>query len=269
MTNLITLSKFKAMSSQELANALEARDTISVEAGGQHLFDVVKPLNALDEQFLTISRYVGREVASEFKRKIETLRVEDMFDSRNVQNVLDGVAAKINARGVEDVVSGSKPAAPEKKPSAKAKATEKRTAPEAKKPARQRPSRAKSKAAVLPSSPLASTEAFEQDDLSLTQDLNEDLVASEAPLSNVAHEGLDSEPYPENTHDAEEFFADTLPASAKDTYGSLPDDALFADLKEMEMSPDEIAAEDLDDEEDDDNEFSDGPIVRNIARKRA
>lgn len=272
------------MSAQDLASALEAGQTISVEVGGQHLFDVVQPLNALDEQFLTISRYVGREVASEFKRKIESMRVEDMFDSRNVQSVLSSVASTINARGAEQVAKAAKsaaaPVAEKKSAPAKRKAADKAAAPAAKKPAaRTRPSRAKPKPAVAAepelrpaASPETAAPAVADADLDLEpfpQDLNEDLVASEAPLANTVHDGLDSDPYPENDHDAEEFFADTLAPAGNDPYKHVPDDELFADLKEMELTPEEIAAEDEADADEDDDGFSDGPIVRRIVRGRA
>lgn len=276
------------MSAQDLASALEAGQTISVEVGGQHLFDVVQPLNALDEQFLTISRYVGREVASEFKRKIESMRVEDMFDSRNVQSVLSSVASTINARGAEQVAKAAKsaaaPVAEKKSAPAKRKAAEKAAAPAEKKPAaRTRPSRAKPKPAVAPATaaepeprpaarPETAAPAVADADLDLEpfpQDLNEDLVASEAPLANTVHDGLDSDPYPENDHDAEEFFADTLAPAGNDPYKHVPDDELFADLKEMELTPEEIAAEDEADADEDDDGFSDGPIVRRIVRGRA
>lgn len=293
------------MSAQDLASALGAGESISVEVGGQHLFDVVQPLNALDEQFLTISRYVGREVAAEFKRKIESMRVEDMFDSRNVQSVLASVASTINARGAEEMAKAAKPAA--------APAAEKKTAAAKRKPAaataekkpatRARPSRAKAKPAAAAAAREAEVEPqpaaraktaapvtperdldlepFPQDASYADQDLNEDLVASEAPLANTVHDGLDSDPYPENDHDAEEFFADTLAPAGKDPYDQLPADdlfdevpadELFADLKEMELTSEEIAAEDQagtdEGDDDEDDEFSDGPIVRRIARNR-
>lgn len=284
MTNPITLSKFKAMTAQDLASALEAKDTISVEAGGQHLFDVVRPLNALDEHFLSVSRYVAQEVASEFRRKIETMRVEDMFDSRNVESVLADVAASMSKSASDDEeTKSSKPPAPKKKGQQKDEPEKRTTKPAAK----ARPSRSKNKAAVAKRSvpePKPSTdgvdavttnrvrttsapapiddldlEPFPQDTVSVAQEVIVPLAIHETDIADPIDDVLDSDPYPES--DAGGDYDDDL------------DDSPLNDLISMELTPEEIAAEDasegIDDDDDDDDDFSDEPIVRKIARNRA
>ena len=101
---MITLSKLKGMSGADIV-ALMNSGGFSLEVNGQHIGDVVRPLNALDEHLIAVSRFIADEVSAEMRRKAETLKVEDMFNPRTTQEILDTVAAKV-------VVQAPKPAEP-------------------------------------------------------------------------------------------------------------------------------------------------------------
>lgn len=119
----ITLTAFKAMSGAEILKSL-ADGGISVEIGGNHIFDVVSPLNELDDKFLALSRYVADQVSNEFDKKIKTLRVEEMFDPRNAKDVVKSAAARLPAAAA--VYNDDKEDAPKQ---ARATKTAKKKAP--------------------------------------------------------------------------------------------------------------------------------------------
>lgn len=89
----ITLSKLKSMSGPSIAELVQEEGTVSVILNGEHGFDIIPPLNALDEKFMAISHYLGRAVKTEMNNKFKALRVEDMFDLRikklKVSDIID------------------------------------------------------------------------------------------------------------------------------------------------------------------------------------
>lgn len=334
MTTSITLSKLKTLSGQDVLKLVKDNGAVSVEVGGVHLFDIIKPLNALDEKFLAISSYVGEEVASEFKRKIETMRVEDMFDHRNVTDVLDSVAEGIETQTQEEApvvksvrVSKAKIAKKPVKPGAatkrgKPKKEVKQVATDAVTP----PKRGRGRPASPKKTDHVPVEVAELDAQPFP-DVVVDIVTPDPALDgHLAHldAELDTSPYPDHhvedvpttypdddletepfavsevdddsedttypnhhveevpaTYPDDELETEPFPDSDDADFEErdyAPDNALFEGLRDSELTAEEIAGEDsneedvwLGDEEGEEEEegFSDGPIIRNIVKKGA
>lgn len=236
---IVTLSKLKSMSGADILSLIAA-EGISVEINGVRAFDLVRPLNALDQKFLSVSQYVADEVSIELKRKIETLKVGDMFNPKNVQDVLNVTAAVVS---LED-----KAPVPEDEPA-------ETVAPKAKTKPKKKPVRTAKSKAVTPEAKVVIVEelalsAFpentEIDILETVHDLSADDIPGiedEAPTAALFEDLiLDDE---DNLLLAETDIADTV---------SEIDDSIFED----------VTADDVDDLDPLDD---DEPLVRKLTKK--
>lgn len=250
----ITLSKLKGMSGADILSLIETGG-IAVEINGVHVFDLVRPLNALDKRFLDVSGYVADEVSIELKRKIETLRVGDMFNPKNVQDVLNATAAvvEVQEKPAEEVVA-EKP-----KPKAKPK-------PKPKK-------RAAAKVVKTEEKPTAPAEPIEGNVTEVSADEAE--VLTDVPFDAVNDDDLALAPFPDNTHEEQFVYSAGLDADDAEGQDEAPAAALFEDLLLDEddnlVAEVETLAADLPNapEAEEEDPFEDDvPLVRKLARKK-
>lgn len=248
----ITLSKLKGMSGADILSLIETGG-IAVEINGVHVFDLVRPLNALDKRFLDVSGYVADEVSIELKRKIETLRVGDMFNPKNVQDVLNATAAvvEVQEQPVEEVVA--------EKPKPKAK-------PKPKK-------RAAAKVVKNEEKPIVPAAAIEANVTEVSADEAE--VLTDVPFDTLSDDDLALAPFPDNTHEEQFVYSTGLDADDAEGQDEAPAAALFEDLLLDEddnlVAEVETLAADLPNapEAEEEDPFEDDvPLVRKLARKK-
>ena len=222
---MITLSKLKGMSGADII-ALVRAGGFSLEINGEHIGDVVRPLNVLDEHLIAVSRYIATEVAAEMKRKAETLKVEDMFNPRTTQDILDAVAQKV----VIETPKAPEPVEEKLEKPVKASKAKTKAAPAAAKPKRVRTKPAQ---AALP---VVLPEAAEQDlHLSPFPDTTEpeddtpieDLLSQDEPVSDASDARV-----------AEDI--ETASAGVIETDQAAADAAFDADFDEVDDGMDDI-----------------------------
>lgn len=263
----VTLSKLKSMSGADIISSLDA-GTLSVEINGQVAFEIVKPLNGLDEKFLAIASYISGEVAATLASKSENMAAEDMLKPETstaiVEAVAEVIATKPEAPKAVEPKSKTKPKKkPAPKPVAK-KAT-------AKKPASPKPAPV---AAQPQPAPLAvDTQPFPENtpgfDLTDTQDAPpadmffDELIldADDHPIGDVQSESdlpKSADAYFDDTVEDMDFLNDepkTAPDVSADPFG---DDDMPV-VRKMAQAPAEL---------DDDMFGDDTPIIRKMAKKK-